>query len=68
MPWKLYIPAALSGLFEHLTFDHVHNAPRYGVRTELMVALLRWWIARERGEELPHVPSLAELLVRRTQG
>jgi hypothetical protein len=63
-PWKINMPATLAGKVEYLLLDPIHQKPIYASRNRLLVALLNWWEARERGvprDQLPHVPSVTEL-------
>lgn len=60
-PWKVSLPATLAGRVEFMLRDPIHNKALYGARAELLEKLLEWWIARESGTTLPHVPSLLEL-------
>jgi len=60
--WKLVVPATLAGKIEFMLTDPVHQKPIYGSRTKLITALLEQWIAIQSGSDnLPPVPSLAEL-------
>jgi hypothetical protein len=64
-PWKINMPATLAGKVEFVLLDPVHQKPIYASRNRLIVSLLEWWLARERGEvDLPHVPSVVELRTR----
>jgi hypothetical protein len=63
-PWKINMPATLAGKIEFVLLDPIHQKPIYASRNRLIVALLSWWEARERGlpqDQLPHIPSIAEL-------
>jgi len=63
-PWKINMPATLAGKIEFILLDPIHQKPIYASRNKLIVALLNWWEARERGlpnDQLPHIPSIAEL-------
>lgn len=63
-PWKINMPATLAGKVEFTLLDPIHQKPIYASRNRLIVALLEWWLARERGlnvDQLPHVPSVSEL-------
>ena len=67
-PWKIHLPATLAGKIEYLLLDPIHQKPIYASRNKLLVALLEWWEARERGlpeDQLPQIPSLLELRGRR---
>ena len=67
-PWKINMPATLAGKIEYLLLDPIHQKPIYAARNKLIVALLNWWEARERGladDQLPPVPTLIELRGRR---
>jgi hypothetical protein len=63
-PWKINMPATLAGKVEFMLLDPVHMKPIYASRNRLIVSLLQWWEARERGinrDQLPHVPTVNEL-------
>lgn len=60
-PWKLPLPATLAGKVEYCLFDPIHGKPRYGARNHLIVSLLEYWLAREEGRPLPHIPTTDEL-------
>ncbi len=63
-PWKINMPATLAGKIEFVLLDPIHLKPIYASRNRLIVALLEWWEARERGlpvDQLPHIPSISEL-------
>jgi hypothetical protein len=63
-PWKINMPATLAGKIEFVLLDPIHQKPIYASRNRLIVSLLSWWEARERGlppDQLPHIPSIAEL-------
>lgn len=66
-PWKINMPATLAGKIEFILLDPIHQKPIYASRNKLIVALLKWWEARERGaSDLPHVPSVTELRARKS--
>jgi hypothetical protein len=51
-----------------LLLDPIHQKPIYAARNKLIVALLNYWEARERGlphDQLPPIPTLLELRGRR---
>ena len=61
-PWKINLPATLAGKVEYVLLDPIHQKPIYGVRNKLIVSLLEWWLARERGDPSPpSVPTIIEL-------
>lgn len=60
-PWKINMPASLAGKVEYVLLDSVHGKPIYAARNKLLTALLEYWLAREEGRELPHIPTIAEL-------
>lgn len=63
-PWKINMPATLAGKIEYLLLDPIHQKPIYAARNKLLVSLLEWWLARERGlpeDQLPNIPTLVEL-------
>jgi hypothetical protein len=67
-PWKINMPATLAGKIEYLLLDPIHQKPIYAARNKLIVALLNYWEARERGlphDQLPPIPTLLELRGRR---
>ena len=59
--YKVSLPAKLAADIDYLFFDPATNKPRYGARARLIEALLRFWLARERNQPLPALPSLDEL-------
>lgn len=63
--WKVMLPATVAGRVEFALSDPLHKKPIYGARAKLLTALLEWWVARESGMALPHIPSVSEL---RSQG
>lgn len=61
LTWKTHVPAPLAGRIEYMLLDHLAGRPIYGARTTLIIRLLEFWEARQRGEPDPHVPTVAEL-------
>lgn len=59
--WKVTLPATLAGSIERMLWDSFNNRPIYAARAMLLESLLDWWIARETGQKLPHVPTLEEI-------
>lgn len=59
--WKVVLPATLAGRIEYMLRDPVLGKPLYGARKKLIEASLEWFIARECGSPLPHIPTLEEL-------
>lgn len=59
--WNLHIPATLAGRIEFMLHDPLAARPIYGARTILLIKLLEFWEARQRGEPEPHLPSILEL-------
>lgn len=61
-PWKISMQATVAGKIEHMLFDEINKKPHYGARGALIHSLLQYWIARETGAPLPHIPSRLQLL------
>jgi len=61
LTWKTHVPATLAGRIEYMLLDHLTSRPIYGARTTLVIKLLEWWEAKQRGEAEPHVPGVEEL-------
>lgn len=60
--WKLSLPAPTAAQADLLLEDPLTQKPRYGSRSKLVNALLLRWFAEVRGDQnLPSVPTLAEL-------
>lgn len=61
--WKLSLPAALAGEVDLMLEDPLTRKPRYGARARLIEAMLRRWIAEQRGEPLDTlpIPTILEL-------
>lgn len=59
--YKLSLPAPLCAEVDLLLEDPLTKKPKYGARSKLIEALLREWLSRQKGEDLPPVPTLTEL-------
>lgn len=62
--WKIPLPATVAGTVEYMLSDPLHQKPIYGARNKLFIAMLQWWIEREKGTPaaaLPPIPTMLEL-------
>lgn len=58
---KLSLPAPLVSEVDLALEDPLTRKPRYGARAKLTEALFRFWLAQQKNEPLPPLPSISEL-------
>lgn len=62
--WKITLSAELAGRVEYALMDHLAGRPIYGARAKLIEAMLEHWLAIQRGENPPPIPSIEDLRTR----
>ncbi len=58
---KVSVPAALAAELDLLLEDPLTRRRKYGSLSRLVEALLREWLAAQKGESIQPIPSIAEL-------
>jgi hypothetical protein len=59
--FKVSLPAALAAEIDLMFEDPLTRRPKYGARAKLIESLLRNWLATQKSEPAPPVPSFEEL-------